>query len=295
MLKAMPTTMRNRQLGEQLKGICKRANLTTRAIGPHLREKGLSQSQVSRFFTGTRRIGREDLVTILTLAKATPAETDYLLRLHTAESEPGISVDGMTWLALRAADRKHQMLALMAAEDFATVITHFAALVIPGVLQTGDYARAIYLADGVPVDEARLRVAERIGRREILERRENPVSLKAFIHEGVLRSIFGSAEIMRDQIRHLVAVSSLDNITLRVVPFAAGYNPLHSGQCSVIESPDAEPVVHQDFRGVGLFVEEPSIVSRTMQAMERLKEVSLSPDESVEFMTELIENMEMAV
>lgn len=288
MLGDMPTTMRDRKLGEKLKEICGRADLSTRVIAPHLGKGGVNQSQVSRYFTGTRKISREDLITILMLAQATPEETDHLLRLLTGPTDLGITFDDTAWMALKAADRAHQIAALMEAEDNAALITHFAALLLPGVLQTGDYARAIYLADGVPLPEARRRVAERLGRREILERENSPVQLTAFIHESVLRSVFGSTEVMQGQIRHLVKISSLDNVKLRVVRYEAGYTPLHSGQCSVIESPDAGPVVHQDFRGVGLFVEEPTIVERTLQAIGRLKEVSMSHDDSVRFMAEMI-------
>ncbi|GHF74714.1 transcriptional regulator [Streptomyces mashuensis] len=97
---------------------------------------------------------------------------------------------------------------------------------VPGLLQTEDHARAIFemVIPELPADEVDLRVAQRLRRREVLER-ENPPVYEAVVHESALRMQFGGRKVARAQLEYLLQVSEHDGISLRVIPFAAGGFP----------------------------------------------------------------------
>jgi len=283
MLNRMATDMRDKRLGGRLRKIAERAGLTTYVLAAEL---GLSQGQISKIFNGKRKISQVNLIKALALANATPEETDGLLRLLNPE---GGDLDESTWVAIRAVERDHMIGAVMAAEEEAKTITYFAALMVPGLIQTAAYARAQMEADGVSPADARRWVAERIGRRNILERRENPVHLVAYFHEGVLRTVIGDISVMIEQLEYLIELQTkLDNVTIRVVPFAAGKTPLQDGQRLVIESPDAAPLVHSDLHYVGLFLEDPALVERTTLQMAVLNEKALDAAKSAAFIANII-------
>ncbi|GAA2725731.1 MULTISPECIES: helix-turn-helix transcriptional regulator [Streptomyces] len=97
---------------------------------------------------------------------------------------------------------------------------------VPGLLQTEAHARAIFemVIPELPDDEVELRVAQRLRRREVLER-DNPPLYEAVVHESALRMQFGGRGVARAQLEYLLEVSGHDRISLRVIPFTAGGFP----------------------------------------------------------------------
>ncbi|GAA0431705.1 helix-turn-helix transcriptional regulator [Streptomyces luteireticuli] len=94
---------------------------------------------------------------------------------------------------------------------------------IPGMLQTSDHARAIFklVIPELPADEVDIRVAHRLQRRRVLDRR-SPPAYEAVIHESALRMQFGGRAVARAQLTYLLEVSEHPHVTLRVIPFSAG-------------------------------------------------------------------------
>ncbi|WP_228838487.1 helix-turn-helix domain-containing protein [Nocardia amamiensis] len=110
-------------------------------------------------------------------------------------------------------------------ESSATSLTMFRPDLIPGILQTADYARAldrIYFP-GESADELDRRVQLRIKRQNIILRRHHPVSVDIVLHESALRSVVGGPKTMAVQLRHIADVSTRPNVTIRVLPFSAGF------------------------------------------------------------------------
>ncbi|NKY29432.1 helix-turn-helix domain-containing protein [Nocardia gamkensis] len=109
-------------------------------------------------------------------------------------------------------------------EAGATELAIFQPLLIPGLLQTRAYARAIdrrYFAEDTD-EELERRVQLRIQRQHMLTRSRQPTKVSFVLHEAVLRTIVGDRCVMAPQLRHLADVGTLDNIELRILPFHAG-------------------------------------------------------------------------
>ncbi|MFI6040296.1 helix-turn-helix domain-containing protein [Nocardia sp. NPDC051321] len=110
-------------------------------------------------------------------------------------------------------------------ESVATSLTIFRPDLVPGLFQTAEYARAldrIYFADESDEDLDR-RVQLRIKRQSMIERRAQPVAVDMVLHESVLRTLVGSRKVMSGQLRHLADTSTRDNVTVRILPFQAGF------------------------------------------------------------------------
>ncbi|MEU1546578.1 helix-turn-helix transcriptional regulator [Nocardia sp. NPDC005745] len=110
-------------------------------------------------------------------------------------------------------------------ESGASQLAMYQPLVIPGLLQVADYARAIerpYLPNDTQEDIER-RVELRLRRAAILTLRINPVRAEFVVHEGVLHTIVGSRAVMAAQHRHMADMSTRPNVTVRILPFTAGF------------------------------------------------------------------------
>ncbi|MFJ4654853.1 helix-turn-helix domain-containing protein [Nocardia sp. NPDC088792] len=109
-------------------------------------------------------------------------------------------------------------------ESGATSLTIFQPLIMHGLLQTTDYARAVdrtYFPDDT-ADEIERRVQIRVQRQRILTRARQPTKAAVVLHENVLRTVVGDSRVMAAQCRHVADMSTRDNIEIRVMPFRAG-------------------------------------------------------------------------
>ncbi|MEU6580310.1 helix-turn-helix transcriptional regulator [Nocardia sp. NPDC046763] len=96
---------------------------------------------------------------------------------------------------------------------------------IPGLLQTSDYARAVFHAfPGFENDEdIQRRIDIRVKRQVIVTRKANPLAVEVLLNEAALRRVVGGKRVMAAQLKHLADLSTRPNVTLRVQPYAAGY------------------------------------------------------------------------
>ncbi|MFE3000126.1 helix-turn-helix domain-containing protein [Nocardia sp. NPDC059246] len=96
---------------------------------------------------------------------------------------------------------------------------------IPGLLQTSDYARAVFRAfPGFENDEdIQRRIDIRLKRQVIVTRKANPLAVEVLLNEAALRRVVGGKRVMAAQLKHLADLSTRSNVTLRVQPYAAGY------------------------------------------------------------------------
>jgi len=109
-------------------------------------------------------------------------------------------------------------------ESSAKALTIFQPLMVHGLLQTADYARAVdrlYFPDDTD-EEIERRVQVRVQRQRILTRSREPTTVSAILHENVLRTVVGNDALMAAQSRHIADLSTRDNIEIRVMPFRAG-------------------------------------------------------------------------
>lgn len=130
-------------------------------------------------------------------------------------------------------------------EQGARRIWTFQPLVIPGLLQTRDYAHAVERADAIPKTDQEIhqRVELRIARQGILIRDSDPLQLAVVLDESSLHRVAGNKDVMADQLKHLVNVGSMVNVEIRVLPFSAGEFSAAWGAFSLLASGRETPTM----------------------------------------------------
>ncbi|MEJ8650290.1 helix-turn-helix transcriptional regulator [Streptomyces sp. MS1.AVA.3] len=164
---------------------------------------------------------------------------------------------------------------------------------IPGLLQTSDHATTIFRAGvpPMPEHEIALRVAHRMERRQVLDG-EDPCEYIGIIHEAALRMQFGGRAIALAQLKHLLAMSERDHVTLRVIPFEAGEFP-GAGQ-TVIYAEGAVPqldAVQVDSTHGPEFLHLEAQLARYRSQMDGMERVSLSPERSRDFIQSIVRQL----
>ncbi|PRX07463.1 UNVERIFIED_ORG: hypothetical protein CLV66_10140 [Actinomadura viridilutea] len=173
----------------------------------------------------------------------------------------------------------------VALEDEASLIREWEPQIVPGLLQTQDYAREVIRAGRPHVDEHELRrrVMARMARQTLLRREPEPPHLHAVLDEAILRRPIGGWDLMKDQLRHLSKEARRPNVTLQVLPFAVGAHAGLEGLFIVLSFPEeSDPdVVYTEGIYGDVYLESPEEIKRCTLAFEELCEMALSPEESV--------------
>ncbi|HEU5473875.1 MAG TPA: DUF5753 domain-containing protein, partial [Actinophytocola sp.] len=224
--------------------------------------------------TGDRGLYPDDVAALLGLYRVPTKRREELLDLVRNGAEPN-------WWQLKPADLPTEWRDLMALEADATAIVNFEPQLVPGLLQTAEYATAAMrgIDPALPESAVNALVAARMARQALLTRRGAP-KLHAILDEMVLRRSVGEPGVMQRQLQHLVACSQRPNITVQVLPFSAGATPGLHGPLIVLDLSDGRSVVHLESREVAAFLSEEPHVRSTKLAVRQLVAVALAPDES---------------
>lgn len=264
-------TARDRGLGAELRQARERAGIGLRKLAARL---DWDPSRLSRFETGERSAKPEDVATILV---ALDAPLELRERLVAWAAEPN---NGHSWSPITIPEQQQHLSAYLEFERTASTITEVVLGVIPGLLQTPDYARAIISRESAPPDVEQ-RVAVRLGRREVLRRAE-PLRLVAVIGEPALDGNVGGDAVMAEQLRHLLKMSAMPNVDLRVIPTRSDWHPAMVNNFALFEFAAASPIVHIETRWSGLYLHEEADVDLHRDAVERVLAAALSPEMSAE-------------
>ena len=217
---AAPTgpTVRRVQLGRELERLRKQAGFTNTKDA--VKGLDISSSQLYRVEQGTSAFRRAaDLVAVLKQYGITDKDdVEFLVGIHRDSLNRG-------WWSTYARTMPSGMAMYIGLEDGAKSIKAWQPDVVPGLLQTKDYARAVF-EDAKPVEERTTEYVERgidlrMERQDILTRQDNPVEIRAILDEAVLRRVKGSRETMRKQTEHLLELAALDNVTIQILPFTS--------------------------------------------------------------------------
>lgn len=165
-------------------------------------------------------------------------------------------------------------------ESSAESIRAFEVQSIPGLLQTENYARAqIALGDAGSQEDVARRTRARMSRQDVL-RRANPPRLWAVIDEGALRRPIGGADIMREQLRHLIDIAEhAAAVTLQVLPFDVGGHAALGGQFTILSlpAPAARDVVYLEHLSGAEYLNEAAAVDGYLRVMDRLSSEARPP------------------
>ncbi|GAB3554624.1 helix-turn-helix transcriptional regulator [Actinopolyspora lacussalsi] len=243
---------------------------------------GWHHSKYARFESGDQPPTPEQVSAILATYGTSEAERERLTEMAT-----DIAYGDANWL--KTGTGHDELTTLLEFERTATNIVDVSPLLIPGLLQTSDYARTI-MANETPGDIERL-VAMRIGRRDVLTRTK-PAELTAIILEDALRRPIGGSTVMADQLRHIMKTAELDNVTVRVLPDTGTWTPAHVGPFMLFDFAKAAPVVHIEHLSSSAFLSNVGDIRVHRDATVNLREAAMNPTESIEFIAHCAAEME---
>ncbi|WP_051070009.1 helix-turn-helix domain-containing protein [Actinopolyspora halophila] len=270
-----------RLLGAELRELRKEAGMTVRELAKRV---DLGHAAVSRYETGVRSPARELLARILTALGASGERYEEMMELQRRASEPNLIADSRSGL------HKH-LLNLAEFERTANHIVHVAPMVIPGPLQTRDYAEQIM--SGLTGEERELRVELRMARsNEVLVSGK----LDAIICEGVLHDDIGGPQVLNEQIKHLIATARNQQARIRILPSRMQrWTLAHNGSFVLFEFPKASPIVHlEHYRGPA-FIYDQKDVEAYRKALTTLTDSVMSEGESVELMAAVAARLEGSI
>jgi transcriptional regulator with XRE-family HTH domain len=243
-----------------------------------------SNAQLSKYESGTRRPSPEVLERILDALDVDDPERDQLLAT--------VRRNGLGELMAGVPSTGWHLAQVLGYERVAKRITDISPMMIPGLLQTRDYARIVLseghtTAPGHPDTERRVRI--RMERAEIITRPEDPVQFRAILHREGLTAPFAPPAVMRDQLRHLLEMTDRPNVTIQVVPDPApGWLPSHVGPFMLLEFSETPTLVYLEHYRTGAFLWEPEDVRSFMAAAERIVQAAMTPTRTVELIAEIV-------
>jgi transcriptional regulator with XRE-family HTH domain len=239
-----------------------------------------SPSKVSRLETGHRGASARDIRDLSDLYQVDPAQREHLAELaRESKVQAWWQPYGLPYETY------------VGLETEALCISDFESGVFPGLLQTPDYTRVIH-ESGMPKlssDVIEQRIEVRLVRQAALTREEPaPPKLDAIIDEAVLHRPVGGPEVMRAQIDRVIAACELPNVTVRVLPFAAGAHPALDSTFILLEFEEPVPgVVYVEGLVGHLLLERAVDVQRYRQVFERLRTTSLDEQKSLDLMSSM--------
>jgi hypothetical protein len=185
-------------------------------------------------------------------------------------------------------DAPPKLLQFIDYEAASATIRAFQSLVVPGLLQTEEYARAVIQAVMPKASKAQIEAAVmvRMRRQEILTR-PDPVQLLAVVDEAVVRRQVGGEGAMRRQAKHLVAMGDRKNVTIEVVRFSAGVHPGMQGPFVIFEFPDAEDddvLFLESSRGDLIVRDEPDEIADYEERFDAMRRLSSGRKGSLAFL-----------
>ncbi|MGW4030106.1 helix-turn-helix domain-containing protein [Streptomyces sp. NPDC004838] len=178
----------------------------------------------------------------------------------------------------------------MELEAQSQLIEEFSGQLVPGLVQTEDYARALfemYDPRATP-EEIEDLVTARISRQALL-RTDNPPDHSIVIDEGVIRRALGGPHVMRAQLAHLASLTHTSTSTLQIIPFKHGGYALMGGSLSILTLDNGSQVAWEEGISTGTLLEEQHSVTTRKRAYDLLRACALSPSESAVFIQSVME------
>ena len=284
---------RERRLARELRQLRELTQLHGKDVAARL---GWSAAKVSRIETGRTGISTDDLERLLELYRVPDPQATYLRRLAPSARPKG-------WWDAYADTLSSGYANLIRLEAGSQALRCYAALVPHALLQSPAYDRQIILATWETLAQAEVdrRVQACRRRQDVLDAgpRDRPLQLSAVIDESVLhRRVLAAdddrdAAIRRGQLEHLIAAAARPNVTIQVLPFAAGLPPVTAGSFSILDSlaTGAPDVVYLENKTRVFFLDAETDVHRYTQAFDYLSTQALTPQASIDLIEQTLRNL----
>ncbi|WP_329109093.1 helix-turn-helix domain-containing protein [Micromonospora sp. NBC_01699] len=264
-------TVRRRRIARELRQLRERGGMT---LDQAARQLDMSKSNLSRIENAQIGIKPRDVRAALALYQVTGADAEALIEIARGAQERG-------WWQNYSDVLPDWFEFYVGLEAEAAALRTYEAESVPGLLQTEEYARAIYLLTAGDSGVER-KVAARLQRQAVLHR-EPSVRLSVVLNEAVLLRAVGGATVMARQLDHMIQAAGLPNVTIQVLPFTAGGHPAMTTPYVILsfaEAADAS-VVYLENLTMGLALEEADQVLGYTLLHEKLCRMALTPAESM--------------
>jgi transcriptional regulator with XRE-family HTH domain len=244
-----------------------------------------SKSKISRIENREHNLKPGELERMLDLYGI----TDQEIRLHLHEMAAKAHERGW-WVAYRGSIPE-QLYPRLDFESAMIELREYALMLVPGPLQTADYARALIsgISPHLAPDQVELRVTGRMTRQQIL-RRQHPPHLHVVLHPVLLKQPIGPPSVMRAQLERLVELAESPNITIQVLPERLGVNPGLEGSFAVFSLPEPVPDYgYTEGPGGGVYIDDPAHVRRLMMRFGTLAQTALPAGDAVNLIAKAAE------
>ena len=274
-------TVRRRELGALLRRLRNEKGLTVEQVAEQLL---CSPSKMSRMETGHSAPSLRDIRDLCGLYGVTDeAERNRMMWLAREGKRQG-------WW--QPYDLPYSTYVGLEAE--ATSIRTFQPSVVPGLLQTEEYARAVHDAaepessiTELTPDVVEQRVKARLRRQRLLTE-VNPLGFWAVLDEAVLHRVVGGPKTMEIQLGHIVELAALQNVTIQIVSYSAGAHPAPGSMFNILTFGTAvADVVYVEGLAGWIYIERPEDVSRYSRVFSRLCDMALDETESIDLVTKI--------
>lgn len=275
-------TARRRRLGTALRESREKAG-----ISPEQAAKAIhgDKSKISRIETGRHRVSRLELETLMDLFAVADSKTRAWLVALSAEGQR------RSWWRTHGDRLEQDFKELLALEEDAQRIVAFQPQVLPGLVQTKEFAASVISSNDPALDDEEVEFFTNVRlRRQDVFKRDTLTDYLCIVTEGVLRQRVGGVEVMKGQLHHLLELGERPNITIRVVPFSEqGYTGSSSGAFTLYSYPDQLDldVVQVEYLDGALYLEEEKTIRKYRGSLDLLRSSMLSTSESNDLISEI--------
>ncbi len=243
---------------------------------------GMSKAKLGHLETGRQQQAPDDIAELLVAYGAERRDIDRLTSLTGRADEA-------TWWAPWAQVVPDWLKTFVGLEGLAESEFTFEPIIIPGLLQTEEYAAAV--TAGTPrvrADHGERFVGFRMARTRRLSDPDRPLRLHAVLTEGALRLAVGDPELRRAQLRHLLAMAELPTMTIQVVRPEDGLHTALNGQFVVLSFENVRSIGYVELHDGAVYLQDPDQVRTYTMVAENLQRVALGPEQSVTLIQSMI-------
>lgn len=177
------------------------------------------------------------------------------------------------------------------AEQLATFIEEYAVSLVPGILQTENYARAVFRgfqphSTAASIDK---KVVNRLERARVLENLDTP-RVWAILNENVIRAVVGGPAVMAEQLRHIASLGQSSRVLVQVLSHRVGAHATMNSMVSLMRFADAPDMAYVEGLHTGALTDDPSLVRRYRDAYDLARAASLPPEASLDLLESVAED-----
>jgi transcriptional regulator with XRE-family HTH domain len=258
-------------IGVELARHRRAANLSLTEASDH---SGISRAKLGHLETGRQLQDPDDITQLLKTYQVDQADIDRLISLTNR-------ADDTTWWAPWAHVVPDWLKTFVGLEGLAESEFVFEPIIIPGLLQTEEYAAALTAnTPRVRADHSERFVGFRIARTRRLTDPDRPLMLHAVLTESALRLAVGSPELRRAQLRHLLAMAELPTVTIQIIRPEDGPHTALTGQFVILGFESVRSIGYVELHDGALYLQDADQVGTYSMVAEDLERAALTPERS---------------